>query len=76
MVVVQYPNAEKISAIKMIEKHIADMEFFQQPFIVLQGLYVDQLENLSKLQKKRNRYHYDSSNFRKSISNTGDMMRT
>lgn len=49
----------------MIEKHIADMEFFQQPFIVLQGLYVDQLENLSKLQRKRNRYRYDSSNFRK-----------
>lgn len=49
LVVVQYPNAERLSPIKMIEKHIADMEFFQQPFILLQGLYVDQLEKLEQI---------------------------
>jgi hypothetical protein len=53
LVVVQYPNPEKLSAIKMIEKHIADMEFFQQPFIVLQGLYVDQLEKLEQLAEEK-----------------------
>lgn len=53
LVVVQYPNPEKLSAIKMIEKHIADMEFFQQPFIVLQGLYVDQLEKLEQMAEEK-----------------------
>jgi hypothetical protein len=53
LVVVQYPNPEKLSAIKMIEKHIADMEFFQQPFIVLQGLYVDQLEKLEQIAEEK-----------------------
>lgn len=53
LVVVQYPNTDKISAIKMIEKHIADMEFFLQPFIVLQGLYVDQLERLEQIAEEK-----------------------
>ena len=53
MVVVQYPNSENRSVIKMIEKHIADMEFFQQPFIVLQGLYVDQLEKLEQIAEEK-----------------------
>ena len=53
LVVVQYPNADKLSPIKMIEKHIADMEFFQQPFIILQGLYVDQLEKLEQIAEER-----------------------
>ena len=53
LVVVQYPNTEKLSAIKMIEKHIADMVFFQQPFIVLQGLYVEQLERLEQIAEEK-----------------------
>ena len=53
LVVIQYPNADRISPIKMIEKHIADMEFFQQPFIVLQGLYVDQLEKLEHIAEEK-----------------------
>ena len=53
LVVVQYPNPEKLSAIKMIEKHIADMRFFQQPFIVLQGLYVDQMEKLEQIAEEK-----------------------
>lgn len=53
LVVIQYPNADRISPIKMIEKHIADMEFFQQPFIVLQGLYVDQLEKLEQIAEEK-----------------------
>ena len=73
LVVVQYPNAEKISAIKMIEKHIADMEFFQQPFIVLQGLYVDQLEKLEQIaEEKGTDIATIIQTSEKSISNTGD----
>ena len=73
LVVVQYPNAEKISAIKMIEKHIADMEFFQQPFIVLQGLYVDQLEKLEQIaEEKGTDIATIVQTSEKSISNTGD----
>lgn len=73
LVVVQYPNTEKISAIKMIEKHIADMEFFQQPFIVLQGLYVDQLEKLEQIaEEKGTDIATIVQTSEKSISNTGD----
>jgi len=73
LVVVQYPNAEKISAIKMIEKHIADMEFFQQPFIVLQGLYVDQLEKLEQIaEEKGTDIATIVQTSEKSISNTSD----
>ena len=53
LVIVQYPNPDKLSAIKMIEKHIADMEFFKLPFIVLQGLYVDQLERLEQIAEEK-----------------------
>lgn len=49
MVVVKYPNEENLSVLKMIEKNIKDIEFFQEPFIVLQGLFVDQFEVLEKL---------------------------
>lgn len=48
MVVVKYPNAEKLSPLKVIEKNIADMDFFKEPFIYLQGLYVEQMEKLEE----------------------------
>lgn len=53
LVIVQYPNKDKLSPLKMIEKHIADMDFFKQPFIVLQGLYVDQLEKLERMAEEK-----------------------
>ena len=57
----------------MIEKHIADMEFFQQPFIVLQGLYVDQLEKLEQIaEEKGTDIATIVQTSEKSISNTGD----
>ena len=45
-VIVQYPNKDSISILKMIEKHIDDLEFFKAPFIALQGLFVEQLEQI------------------------------
>lgn len=47
-VVVQQPNKEGLSLMKTIAKHIGSMEFFQQPFIALQSLYVDQWELLQQ----------------------------
>ncbi len=43
-VVIQQPNKEGLSLMKTIAKHIASMEFFKEPFIALQSLYVDQWE--------------------------------
>lgn len=43
-VVIQQPNKEGLSLMKTIAKHIADMEFFKEPFIALQSLYVDEWE--------------------------------
>ena len=53
LVVVKYPNEEKLSVIKMIEKNIKNMEFFQEPFILLQGLYVEQIETLEKIAEEK-----------------------
>jgi hypothetical protein len=52
-VVVKYPNSDGLSPIKKIEKHIADMDFFQKPFIVLQGLYVEQMEKLERMAEEK-----------------------
>lgn len=43
-VVIQQPNKDGLSLMKTIAKHIASMEFFKEPFIALQSLYVDQWE--------------------------------
>ncbi len=48
LVVVKYPNENSLSPLKVIEQNISDMKFFQEPFIVLQGLYVEELEQLQK----------------------------
>lgn len=48
MVVVKHPNADKLSPLKVIEKNISDMNFFKEPFIYLQGLYVEQMERLEE----------------------------
>ena len=47
-VVVQQPNKEGLSLMKTIAKHIGSMEFFKEPFIALQSLYVEQWELLKK----------------------------
>ena len=43
-VVIQQPNKDGLSLMKTIAKHIASMDFFKEPFIALQSLYVDQWE--------------------------------
>lgn len=43
-IVIQQPNKEGLSLMKTIAKHIANMEFFKEPFIFLQSLYVDEWE--------------------------------
>ena len=47
-VVVQQPNNEGLTLMKTIAKHISNMEFFKEPFIALQALYVDQWELLQQ----------------------------
>ena len=47
-VIVQQPNKDGLSLMKTIAKHIGSMDFFQQPFIALQSLYVDQWELLQQ----------------------------
>ena len=44
-VVIQQPNKNGLSVMKTIAKHIASMDFFKEPFIALQSLYIDNLEN-------------------------------
>lgn len=43
-VVIQQPNKDGLSLMKTITKHIASMDFFKEPFIALQSLYVEQWE--------------------------------
>ena len=43
-VVVQHPNKGGLTLMKTIAKHIGSMDFFKEPFIALQSLYVDQWE--------------------------------
>ena len=43
-VVIQQPNKDGLSLMKTIAKHIASMDFFKEPFIALQSLYVDRWE--------------------------------
>ncbi len=59
-VVIQQPNKDGLSLMKTIAKHIASMEFFKEPFIFLQSLYVDQWELLR--QSSQNGSGFGSSN--------------
>ena len=45
-IVIQQPNKDGLTLMKTITKHIVNMEFFKEPFIALQALYVDQWELL------------------------------
>ena len=45
-VIIQQPNQEGLSLMKTIAKHITSMDFFKEPFIALQSLYVDEWELL------------------------------
>ena len=47
-VVIQQPNKDGLTLMKTIAKHIANMDFFKEPFIALQALYVDQWELLQQ----------------------------
>lgn len=69
-VVIQQPNKDGQSLMKIIAKHIASMEFFKEPFIALQSLYVEQWElmqqgNIGKGEgtgDKEGKSHIDISN--------------
>lgn len=43
-VIIQYPNEDNLSVLKMIAKRISSMAFFKEPFIALQALYVEEWE--------------------------------
>lgn len=45
MVIIQYPNDEQMSEMKTLAKAAKEIDFFKNPFIVLQSLYVDMVEN-------------------------------
>lgn len=47
-VVIQQPNKDGLSLMKTIAKYIGSMEFFKEPFIAMQSLYVDQWELLQQ----------------------------
>ena len=47
-VVIQQPNKDGLTLMKAIAKYIGSMEFFKEPFIALQSLYVDQWELLQQ----------------------------
>ena len=47
-VVIQQPNKDGLSLMKTIAKYIGSMEFFKEPFIALQSLYVDRWELLQQ----------------------------
>lgn len=47
-VIIQHPNKDGLTLMKTIAKHIASMDFFKEPFIALQSLYVDQWELLQQ----------------------------
>ena len=44
-IVVQQPNKDGHTIMKTIAKHIGNMDFFKEPFIALQSLYIDQFES-------------------------------
>ena len=44
IVIIQHPNPDNLSAMKTLEKASKDIYFFKDPFIALQGLYVDMIE--------------------------------
>ena len=45
-VIIHIPNKEGLTLMKAIAKYIVSMNFFKEPFIVLQSLYVDEWEHL------------------------------
>ena len=45
-VIIRMPNKEGLSLMKAISTNIGSMEFFKEPFIVLQSLYIDNYELL------------------------------
>ena len=47
-IVIQQPNKSGLSLMKTIAKYISSIGFFQEPFIALQSLYVDQWERLQQ----------------------------
>lgn len=51
-VIVQQPNSEQQSVMKAIAQHISSMEFFKEPFIALQQLYVDEQERIPDWQQQ------------------------
>ena len=47
LVVIKYQQEQDKSVIKKLSSTAAEIEFFRQPFIHLQSMYIDELENVS-----------------------------
>lgn len=45
-VIIHIPNKEGLTLMKAIAKYIVNMNFFKEPFIILQSLYVDEWEHM------------------------------
>lgn len=46
-VIIQHPNQERLTEMKTLEEASKSIEFFKNPFIALQGLYIDMMEDLT-----------------------------
>lgn len=46
-VIIQHPNRERLTEMKTLEEASKSIEFFKNPFIALQGLYIDMMEDLT-----------------------------
>lgn len=70
-IVIKYPNPSNLSVLKTIEQHLKDsgkehsLGWFQKPFIELQGMFLDQLENIEHIAQERG---FEVSDFIKSYS--------
>lgn len=53
-IIVTYPNNDNLSVMKSLERVSNNVEFFKMPFIALQSLYVEQVEELQKEAEKNN----------------------
>ena len=73
-VIVQYPNSENLKPLKMIKKHIRNMEFFKEPFIELQGLLIEQMDAIEEIAEEKGldieSLLVNAGNILKSLENT------
>jgi hypothetical protein len=52
-VIIRYPNADKLSKMKTLEKHSKGISWLKDPLIALLGLYVNETDELQKIADER-----------------------